>query len=50
MDRKWSIWDQMRRMQEEMDRLFEGFTESQPFGTYRNQEALPNHTKNEIDL
>ena len=48
MDRKWSIWEQMRRMQEEMDRLFEGFADFQPFGTYRNQEALPSHTGNEI--
>lgn len=48
MDRKWNIWDQMRRMQEDMDKMFEGFSGFEPFGTYRQSEALPSHTGNDI--
>ena len=48
MDQRWNIWDQMRRMQEEMDRMFEGFSGFEPFGTARTQEALPSHTGSNI--
>ncbi len=48
MDSNWNIRDQMRRMQEETDKLFEGFAGFQPFGTYRYREVLPSHTESEI--
>ena len=32
MPRRWTIWDEMRRIQDEMDRMFESFFRNEPFG------------------
>ena len=48
MKRTWNIWDQMQIMQEEMDRMFEGFTGFGPFEINRSREALPSQTGSDI--
>ena len=49
MDRKWNIWDQMQRMQEEMNRMFEGFTGFGPYRIYKSKEALPSYNESDIE-
>lgn len=32
MNRRWSLWDEMRRMQDEMDNMFRAFLSNEPWG------------------